>query len=852
MAPAARPLTAAELPLLLARIQDLANAGRTRDTVVLCRRTLTRLVPGDPDHESFAVRVRVNLATALAESGDTTGAAELFEQALAGDPAHRALVRTARGLVLARTGRLEEAVAELDAAAAVAEDRILVGALINRGLALMALGRLAEARRDTARAVTEAERVGDLGTAFMGRHNLGYLRYLGGDLPGALAEMAAAAELAPEDAVGIPALDRAQVLRAAGLTTEAREFLDLALADFRANSSTADLVQGLLLASEIDAAAGRWEDGRRSAREARRLATRRGDRITARLARLAELRAPFLGLDPPPRTVRQARQEAAEAEVLAGELAAAGLTDDAMSATFVQVEGVLDGGDARRATEILAGTVPRDRVYTAHVLEQAYLHARLDIAAGRTGPGLSELRRGLDRLADFQARFGSQDMQAGAAVLGQRLARLGLRTAVGSGSPAGILHWLERSRAVTTRLPAIGPPDDSELAGLLAELRLSAGQERQAAIAGTPDPALRRKVAELRRSIRHRSWTTAGAGQVQRPIPLAAVQRALAADPDRPAVLAYITGRGGIRALVITADTASFVPLGAWVDSAERHRRRAADLDMLAAPRIPAPLRAVARTSLQAELADLDRTLLAPLRDLPAGGPVLVVAVGEAATVPWTLLPSMRGRPVAVHSSVTAALNGAAVVGTTGPAFRRGVLAVGGPDVPSGEKEVQEVAARYPGAGLLTGAAATGAAVLAGMPDGGVLHVAAHGHHEVESPLFSHVLLADGPLFGYDIAPVRRLPAEVVLSSCDVGRSALRPGGEPLGLAVALLRSGVRTVVAGVSRVADDVAAETMVRFHEALIGGAGPAAALARAVDTMGEEIAPFSCFGLGGPVRW
>ena len=58
--------------------------------------------------------------------------------------------------------------------------------------------------------------------------------------------------------------------------------------------------------------------------------------------------------------------------------------------------------------------------------------------------------------------------------------------------------------------------------------------------------------------------------------------------------------------------------------------------------------------------------------------------------------------------------------------------------------------------------------MLANIPPGGLLHVAAHGHHVAESPMFSAVLLADGPLFGYDIAPNPALPDHVVLSSCDV------------------------------------------------------------------------------------
>ena len=90
----------------------------------------------------------------------------------------------------------------------------------------------------------------------------------------------------------------------------------------------------------------------------------------------------------------------------------------------------------------------------------------------------------------------------------------------------------------------------------------------------------------------------------------------------------------------------------------------------------------------------------------------------------------------------------------------------------------------------------------------------------------------------------------MVLSSCDVGQSDERPGGEPLGLVAALLRSSVPTVIAGTSRIADSVAELTMVAYHQALLGGSPPAVALAAAVASAraGHRVAaPFSCFGAG-----
>ena len=176
------------------------------------------------------------------------------------------------------------------------------------------------------------------------------------------------------------------------------------------------------------------------------------------------------------------------------------------------------------------------------------------------------------------------------------------------------------------------------------------------------------------------------------------------------------------------------------------------------------------------------------------------------------------------------------------------MLAVAGPGLPNGASEAEQIASLYPGSIPLVDGAATAQEVLRRVPDGGLLHIAAHGHHEVESPLFSWVQLADGPLYGYDIAPNPTLPDHVVLSSCDVGRGEeIRPGGEPLGLAAALLRSGVSTVIAGVSRISDDVAAQATVIYHQRLVAGDGPAVALATAVALSDGAPVPLTCFGVG-----
>lgn len=119
------------------------------------------------------------------------------------------------------------------------------------------------------------------------------------------------------------------------------------------------------------------------------------------------------------------------------------------------------------------------------------------------------------------------------------------------------------------------------------------------------------------------------------------------------------------------------------------------------------------------------------------------------------------------------------------------------------EEEVRQVAALYPKATVITGRAATKAALLAEMPKHAVLHFAGHSRVVVERPETSHLVLAsagrfaDGILTAAEIAALDLRGVElVVLSSCGRTRDDASSLGEVNALAVAFLDAGVRRVVA--------------------------------------------------------
>ncbi len=854
--PARRRSTASDL---WARARANVDVGRPATGIRLAERALHELDQHDQPDPMLRARITLVLADANVELGQIALAEDLLRQAATAGPDIAPVVRASRGVLLARTGHMRQARRELDGAIADLERASpdggnLVRALLWRGLLNLSEGRLDEAAADCERARELGVRRGMDAAVLIATHTAGLVNFVSGDLPGALQLMSQADEQPTDVRLGFRALDRARVLLAAGLIAEAREFAGRAGETFLAERARVDLAETLLVQAEIDLMDRRPGRAAMAATRAARIYSAAHHSRGVLAARLMQARADALDrVVTRSRDGRRARADAARAAALAADLTATGLREDARAARVLEADAQLSAGHLADAEEALdrarseattrAAVVPT----VATELHSRLVAARIELARGRAAAGMSQVRRGLDDLAAFQAKFGSQDLQSAAAVHGSELTRLGLRTALESRSPAAILQWLERSRGASTRMSAVRPPVDSALAKDLSRLRVAAYRARLASRSGAPDRELEAIVEDLRRRVRSRSWTAGGSGAVDRPISLTAVQRRLAQTSPRVSVVAPFRGRGRFHALVITADTARYIAVDPDFALEVLLHRMIGDLNILADHRIRSQLRTVAVRSLRTSVGGVATAIVDPIQPYVDDGPVIIAAAGAAAIVPWALLPGLSGRAVSVATSVTSAMSS---LGDHRLDHGRGVLAVAGPDVPHGIREAGAVAEVHPGSTLLTGSAATGRAVLDAMPARGLVHIAAHGQHEQDNPLFSGVLLADGLLYGYDVAPNPALPAHVVLSSCDVGRTDDRPGGEPLGLVAALLRSGVSTVIAGTSRISDSVAATAMTGYHQRLRAGDPPAVALAGAIQQVAEQDddpAPFTCFGAG-----
>jgi CHAT domain-containing protein len=309
-------------------------------------------------------------------------------------------------------------------------------------------------------------------------------------------------------------------------------------------------------------------------------------------------------------------------------------------------------------------------------------------------------------------------------------------------------------------------------------------------------------------------------------------------------MVVYLRDGRTLRALLVAAGQVRLVGLGRFAAAAEALLRLRADLDAQSGHAMPDRLARAVDAATRRDARLLSAAILDPLLRQLGDRDLVVVPTGALITVPWPMLPGTAGRALTVAPSASSwhTARGALL---QRPVGRTRTLLVAGPGIERGGSEVDAIAALAGAPTVLTGARATASATLAALPGADIAHLAAHGHHHADNPLFSELRLTDGPLMGYDLQQLPRTPPMVVLSSCDLGLHHTRPGDESIGMASALLSAGTSTVVASVCRVADETAMNVMTAYHKRLAAGHEPAAALAAAAGP--DPLSGFVCFGAG-----
>ncbi len=831
--------------------------GDTRRALAHLRRA--RELAARADSAEREADVLATLGVALVHAGRTREGLAAFERGVARGSGHtRARVLYRRAYVWWVLGRHGEALEDVRRAVPVlrqADDVIWTArALTLRATVHLALGAVERADADFTAAEALWDTTGQEHDKADAVESRGLAAFRSGDVPAALRLLDEAEERYGK--LGTPtfmlSVRRCEVLMAAGLATEALAEADGAIAalDGIGGQSTRK-AELLLVAARAARLAGDPQTSLARAALAVRLFAGQRRSWYETHARLVLLEARVA-------TGRASGRLVADAAAVAERLAAFG-APAAPEASLLAGRIALDLGwtaDAERHLAVAArsrhGGPPLARM-TGWAAQA--LRAR---AAGSARGVLEACRRGLDVLDDHRMTLGASELRARATAQGAELAALAQRASLVSGGPRRLLVWSERWRATVLSAPPTRPPADPVLLSTMTAFReLAARAEEARTDGGRPAPALEREQRRLEREIRSRTLHMRGEGSGDGD--RFDVGRLLdrLGDDLRLVELAVLDGR--VHVLLCGQGRVRRFEAGLLAEAEREAEHVQAGLRRLAHPGGEARLPLV-----EAAGARLQELLLGPAAAHLGNGPVVVVPPGRLHRVPWALLPALRERVLSVSPSASSWLRAKE---TAPPPGGRQVL-VRGPGLASGGAEVPELADRHPARGgevpassptergggaaradgdggrapepddgcesradgrptVLEGDEARVPRVLRELDGAALAHIAAHGTFRADSPLFSSLRMADGPLIVHDFERLDRSPYRIILSCCDTARFASVGADELLGLVTALLPLGTAGVVACSAPVNDAAVVPLMLALHKGLDAGLSLAEAL-------------------------
>ncbi|MEV5811107.1 CHAT domain-containing protein [Streptomyces mutabilis] len=831
--------------------------GDTRRALAHLRRA--RELAARADSAEREADVLATLGVALVHAGRTREGLAAFERGVARGTGHtRARVLYRRAYVWWVLGRHGEALEDVRRAVPVlrqADDVIWTArALTLRATVHLALGAVERADADFTAAEALWDTTGQEHDKADAVESRGLAAFRSGDVPAALRLLDEAEERYGK--LGTPtfmlSVRRCEVLMAAGLATEALAEADGAIAalDGIGGQSTRK-AELLLVAARAARLAGDPQTSLARAALAVRLFAGQRRSWYETHARLVLLEARVA-------TGRASGRMVADAAAVAERLAAFG-APAAPEASLLAGRIALDLGwtaDAERHLAVAArsrhGGPPLARM-TGWAAQA--LRAR---AAGSARGVLEACRRGLDVLDDHRMTLGASELRARATAQGAELAALAQRASLVSGGPRRLLVWSERWRATVLSAPPTRPPADPVLLSTMTAFReLAARAEEARTDGGRPAPALEREQRRLEREIRSRTLHMRGEGSGDGD--RFDVGRLLdrLGDDLRLVELAVLDGR--VHVLLCGQGRVRRFEAGLLAEAEREAEHVQAGLRRLAHPGGEARLPLV-----EAAGARLQELLLGPAAAHLGNGPVVVVPPGRLHRVPWALLPALRERVLSVSPSASSWLRAKE---TAPPPGGRQVL-VRGPGLASGGAEVPQLADRHPARGgavpvsapterdgeaacadgdggrtaepddgyesradarpiVLEGDEARVPRVLRELDGAALAHIAAHGTFRADSPLFSSLRMADGPLIVHDFERLDRSPYRIILSCCDTARFASVGADELLGLVTALLPLGTAGVVACSAPVNDAAVVPLMLALHKGLDAGLSLAEAL-------------------------
>jgi len=803
----------------------------------------------------IVLRDRGNLPEAIAELNKGVRQARA-----SGRPEREVDVQATLGAALAWTGRSQQGLALLNRAVATSRGDLTGRVLMRRASVLKDLGRFHEAHQDLSRALPYFRRAGDtvwearslthraevfLGLGLPGRaaadyahaeemfatsgqdfeyakarHNRGCVAFIRGDLPEALTYFDEAGNR--YDALGenMPdlAIDRCTALLAAGLAAEASQETDTALSRIPPEGGIALKKAELIFAAATAAlAAGHPADARQQARQAHRQFRTQGRPLWEARADLVLAEARYAAGEHSAALFRYAEEVAARLD--------AARSGEAMQAHLLAGRIALSRGSMHEADPHLERAarsrrrgppLPRSVAWLARALQaDAQGNARATVAA---------CTRGLDALEEHQMRLGATELRAYGTAHGAEFATLAQRDALRRGDVRRLLFWSERWRATALAARSAPSGEDKQLAAELEALRSVSRLLGETEMAASHRNALERERRRLEAAVQARTRRLPGS---HKPGDGEFALDEVFDELGPNTLIELVTVDSVLHAVVVAGRRVRLHTVGSVPE-------REVQMNRFVLRRItrgrPQPGDELA---LKHRGAALEASLLGDAAAELGDGPVVVIPPGRLRAVPWTLMPSLRDRVVTVAPSASTWLRARRMR----PPSPRRVALVAGPGLATKGAEVEPLRSRYPGAVLLGRGNATADQVLAALDGAWLAHIAAHGTFRADNPMFSSILLDDGPLIVHDFERLGRAPYQLVLAGCDSGVAAPVGADELLGLVSSLIPLGAAGIVASIVPVNDIAAVPIMLALHDALHRGATLPEALLAARRAAGDD---------------
>jgi len=218
-------------------------------------------------------------------------------------------------------------------------------------------------------------------------------------------------------------------------------------------------------------------------------------------------------------------------------------------------------------------------------------------------------------------------------------------------------------------------------------------------------------------------------------------------------------------------------------------------------------------------LAQIHEVLIKPLERNLTGGRLIFLVDDIFAGIPFHGLSDENGICLGDRFKVRIIADPADIDrARRRPAFRKNaVFAVSTDSLPGVDCEADAISALHPGTPIYRSQAASCGKLFSELSKrSGFVHIAAHAARSSENPLFSRILMGDGPFFPFDLFGAGVKASLVTLSGCQTAAPGVYYGSS-FSLAKSFYQAGARLVLASLWPVSDQLSRVFMEEFYSTL-----------------------------------